>query len=278
MKYVHRFKNGDKVNLNNFDPDQHSNLSREKCLELTHKLGMELAELHELMYAAADTSLLIVLQGRDTAGKDGSIRHLTTYLNAQSCKVQSFKVPTEEEQAHDFLWRIHPHVPRSGYVSIFNRSHYEDVLITRVHKMVSDSIIDRRYSHINEFEKLLTDKGTLVLKFCLFISKDEQEERLIDREQDPSKSYKLSVADWKEREYWDDYTSAYEQILQRCNPDSAPFYIVAANHKWYRDLAITDTIVQTLQPMRATWEEDLKKRGAVAMKELEDFRKGSSGR
>jgi PPK2 family polyphosphate:nucleotide phosphotransferase len=250
MSYALKVEPGKSVNLADFDTDYHAGLKRDDAEKKTETLGIELNSLQSMMYAAADTSLLIVLQGRDTSGKDGSIRKLTAYLNAQSCKVASFKVPTAEEAGHDFLWRIHRETPLKGVISIFNRSHYEDVLVCKVHKLVPENVLHGRYEHINRFENLLVDSGTIIVKICLMISKEEQRERLMDREKDPDKSWKLAVADWKERELWDDYTKAYELALEKCSTKYAPWHIVAADHKWYRDLAIMESVVEALRPYR----------------------------
>lgn len=174
------------------------------------------------MYAAQTHSVLIVLQGLDTSGKDGTIAHVMSDMNPQGCAVASFKVPTPDEAAHDFLWRIHKQTPPKGMMTIFNRSHYEDVLITRVHKLVPDDVVRTRYGQIKDFEKLLTDENTIVLKFFLHLSKDQQKARLEAREQDPEKAWKLSAADWKERGFWDDYTTAYEDALGATSAPHAP--------------------------------------------------------
>ena len=231
-----------------------------------------MADLQELLYAAGTHSLLIVLQGRDTAGKDGAIRHLLQFVNVQSTHVVPFKVPTALEASHDFLWRVHDKVPGKGGVTIFNRSHYEDVLVAKVHNLASKDEINRRYEHINHFEKLLVDSGTLLLKFCLHISREEQERRLLEREKDVRKSWKLSVGDWKERELWDDYTKAYEKALENCSTDYAPWRIIPGDHKSFRDLAICEAIVNELKPRAKEWEESLRVRGETALRELAVFR------
>jgi PPK2 family polyphosphate:nucleotide phosphotransferase len=231
-----------------------------------------MAELHDLLFAAGQNGLLIVLQGMDTSGKDGLIRSLLTHINAQSCRVIPFKAPSERELAHDFLWRIHPETPGRGTIAIFNRSHYEDVLVVRVHKLVPESVWKKRYDYINNFERLLLDSGTIILKFFLHISKEEQEERLMDREKDPTKSWKLSVGDWKEREFWADYQDAYEDAIKQCSPKDAPWHIVPANHKWFRNLAVTECIVETLREYRESWMGFLESQGKERKKELEAFR------
>ena len=180
----------------------------------------------------------------------------------------SFKVPTALEAAHDFLWRIHAEAPARGTTTIFNRSHYEDVLVVRVHNLVPETVWKGRYDDINNFEQIFVDAGTVILKFFLFISKDEQEQRLKDREKDPTKAWKLSPADWKEGEFWDDYMAAYEDALNRCSHPAAPWFVVPANHKWFRDLAIAEAIVERLRPLRANWMKRLEEIGAEELKQL----------
>ncbi len=201
------------------------------------------------MWAQGEHALLIVLQALDAGGKDGVIRHVMSGVNPQGCQVTSFKVPTEEELEHDYLWRIHKATPRRGYIGIFNRSHYEDVLVVRVHNLVPEDVWQQRYEQINHFERLLADSGTTILKFFLYISKDEQKERFEARLRDPRKNWKFSVKDVKERGYWDDYVRAYEDALGRCSTPWAPWYIVPANRKWYRNLVISQAIVETLEKL-----------------------------
>jgi PPK2 family polyphosphate:nucleotide phosphotransferase len=213
--------------------------------------------------------MLIVLQGIDTSGKDGTIRHVLSHVNPQGCEVHSFKAPTPEELAHDFLWRIHRVTPGKGTMGIFNRSQYEDVLVVRVHDLVPESIWSLRYKEINHFEKLLVNSGTIILKFFLHISFDEQANRLQAREKDKDKTWKLSASDWSERKYWDAYQKAYEDVLSKCSTDEAPWYIVPANHKWYRNLAIAHTLVHTMRNYKDQWQAQLETRGK---KELEAIR------
>jgi PPK2 family polyphosphate:nucleotide phosphotransferase len=272
MSLAHRLTPGQKVKLPDFDPDEKGGLNKAEARERLEKLGGRMAELQELLFAARQNSLLIVLQGRDTSGKDGTIRRILDFVNVQSSRVAPFKVPTETELAHDFLWRIHGATPGKGEITIFNRSHYEDVLVVRVHELVPEKVWQRRYDHINAFEELLTDAGTIVLKFYLHISKEEQEERLRTREKEPEKSWKLSVTDWKERELWDDYTKAYEDALTKCNTKDAPWRIVPANHKWFRDLAIFEAVVETLEPYEKCWRESLKELGQRQRKALDEYR------
>lgn len=261
-----------KIHLRDYDPADTSKLDKSDAEAKTATLEQELCELQELLYAAQQTAVLIVLQGLDTAGKDGTISHVMASMNPQSCKVASFKVPTPVEAAHDFLWRIHAETPGKGNVTIFNRSHYEDVLVVRVHNLVPKETWEKRYEYINSFERLLTESGTTVLKFFLHISKEEQKARLLEREKDPTKSWKLSPQDWKERELWNSYTEAYEEALNRCSTPYAPWHIVPADHKWFRNVAIAEAIVNALKPQRAGWEKHLREIGDDELKQLRAMR------
>lgn len=274
MNYAHRVTGTGKIKLSKFDPNEDAGLKRDEGEQKTAKLVEELAELQELLYAARRQSVLVVLQGRDTSGKDGAIRHVTGPLNSQGCEVASFKVPTEEELAHDFLWRVHAETPAAGYIKVFNRSHYEDVLVARVRKLVPREVWRARYDHINHFERLLADSGTIILKFYLHISREEQMERLLKREQDATKFWKLSVGDWKERELWDDYTAAYEDALSRCSTKHAPWFVVPADRKWFRNLAIAEALRDALRPHRQGWMRELKKIGRRELAALAEYRGG----
>jgi PPK2 family polyphosphate:nucleotide phosphotransferase len=273
MSYAHRLEGEHRIKLKDVDPREDGGLKRQEGEEKTARLIEELIELQELLYAAQLQSVLIILQGLDTSGKDGTIRHVAGPLNSQSCTVTSFKVPTEEELAHDFLWRIHAHTPRAGHIKIFNRSHYEDVLVVRVHQLVPEAVWRSRYEHINAFERLLADSATIILKFYLHISKEEQEERLLAREKDPIKSWKLSVSDWQEREYWDDYTAAYEDALNRCSTKQAPWFIVPADKKWFRNLAVAEALRDALMPFRESWLEKLEEVGLEKRQAIEAYRR-----
>ena len=219
------------------------------------KLHKHLLKLQELLYAESQHSLLIILQGMDTCGKDGTIRKVMAGINVQGCDVVSFKVPTTDELSRDFLWRAHKAVPSKGKIGIFNRSHYEDVLVVRVHDLVPEQVWTQRYQQINDFEKMLVENGTIVLKFFLHISKDEQKERLESRISDPTKHWKVEESDIRERAYWDDYMKAYEVMLQKCSTDWAPWYIIPANKKWYRNLVITESIVERLRKLGMQYPE-----------------------
>ncbi len=241
---------GASIKLAKIDADCTGNFkSRDEAEEQLAKLCKSLEDLQYRMYAEQKRSLLVVLQGRDAAGKDGTIRNVFSAFNPQGCTVTSFKVPTALEAAHDFLWRCHAAVPARGQVAVFNRSHYEDVLVVRVHKLVDKEVWSRRYAHINTFESLLHDNHTHIVKFFLHIDRDEQLERFHKRLEDPAKNWKISDADYSEREVWDDYTTAFEDAMEKCSPKHAPWYVIPSNRKWFRNLAIAQILVDTLNEM-----------------------------
>jgi PPK2 family polyphosphate:nucleotide phosphotransferase len=243
-------KPGTRVSLKDIDPaDTGACRSAEEVEESLEKLKAELARLQYLLYADARWALLVVLQGTDTSGKDGTIRHVMSAVSPLGVQVTPFKTPNEEELAHDFLWRVHKSVPRLGYVGIFNRSHYEDVLVARVHDLVPKKVWKARYEQINQFERTLVKNRIIVLKFFLHISKAEQRDRLRDRLNDPTRNWKLSLKDIEERKYWSAYRKAYEDALSQCSTRWAPWHIVPANHKWYRNLVVAEEIVRTLQEL-----------------------------
>jgi PPK2 family polyphosphate:nucleotide phosphotransferase len=215
----------------------------------------ELAKLQNLLYAENRRSVLIILQGMDTSGKDGTIKHVMAGLSPLGVHVKAFKAPTGEELAHDFLWRVHQAVPRHGYIGIFNRSHYEDVLVARVHDLVPRKVWKARYRQINNFEQMLTKNGVVILKFFLHISKAEQKRRLEDRLHDPTRYWKFSLDDVKEREHWSAYRKAYEAALTKCSTEGAPWHIVPADHKWYRNLVVAETIVTALRDLDMKYPE-----------------------
>ena len=261
-----------KVSLAKLDTDGTSHLRKEAGLEELETWGTELAELMSLLTYAGQHALLVVLQGRDASGKDGAIRKILEYANIQNARVCPFKVPTEEERAHDFLWRAHAVVPRRGHVALFNRSHYEDVIAARVHKLVPDATWRRRYAHITAFERLLTDSDVIVLKFFLNVSRDEEVQRLYDREQDPRTAWKLNPGDWRELPLWDEVTAAYEDAINKCATPEAPWYLVPADKKWFRNLAIMQRLVLELRPYRNLWLQTLKEMGREALKEIRALR------
>jgi PPK2 family polyphosphate:nucleotide phosphotransferase len=245
-------KPGSKIRLADIDPaDRGRHESHEHARPEIEKHVAKMDELQYLMYAEKRHSLLIVLQGLDAGGKDGVVRHLISGMNPAGCKVTGFKGPTSEELGHDFLWRVHPHAPGKGEVAIFNRSHYEDVLVVRVHDLAPKKIWAPRYELINDFEKLLAvENGTTILKFFLYISKQEQLARFQERLETPAKNWKISDADYKEREYWDKYIAAFEDMLRRTSTRHAPWFVIPANHKWFRDLAISAIVVEAMQDMK----------------------------
>jgi PPK2 family polyphosphate:nucleotide phosphotransferase len=224
--------------------------------------------LQELLYGAAHQSVLIILQGLDTSGKDGTIKHVMSQINPIGCHAWAFKVPTAEELSHDFLWRVHQRTPARGMFAIFNRSHYEDVLVVRVHNLVPEDVWRKRYEQINHFEHLLAQNDTIICKFFLHISKDEQKRRLLAREQNPDKSWKLSLADWQERAYWDAYQEAYADALGRCGTPWAPWQIIPANKKWYRNFAIARALVERLTPYQQRWQQELRERGKAELEKI----------
>ena len=243
-------KPGAKVNLSKYDPED--TLGHQKGAKSDAKLAKYLARLDSLqylMYAEQKHALLVVFQAMDAGGKDGAIRHVMSGLNPQGCIVKSFKQPSSDELRHDFLWRVHNAIPEVGYIGIFNRSHYEDVLVTRVHNLVPKEVWSVRYDQINAFEKLLTQNRVTIVKFFLHISKDEQKKRFMERIDDADKRWKISVTDFSERKFWDEYVAAYEAALSSCSTSEAPWYIIPANKKWFRNLAVSRILVETIETL-----------------------------
>jgi PPK2 family polyphosphate:nucleotide phosphotransferase len=248
----HLIRAGKRARLDRVDPDDTSSFDGDKddARKELERLTERLSGLQELLAAEHRHALLIVLQGMDSAGKDGTIRRVFDGVNPQGVRVASFKKPSVEELDHDFLWRVHQQTPTRGEMVLFNRSHYEDVLITRVHGTISRPVWERRYREINEFERSLTEEGTTVLKFFLHISRGEQKRRLTERLRDPTKHWKFRESDLAERRRWSDYMAAYEEAISRTSTTWAPWCIVPANRKWFRDLAVSDRIVATLERFR----------------------------
>ena len=273
MPYAVKIEPGARVDLSTIDPDANGGLTREAGEAAFDALAIELGELQELLYAAGEHALLTIFQALDTGGKDGAIRNVFRDVDPQGCHVASFKVPTSVELAHDFLWRVHPHTPERGMFSIFNRSHYEDVLVARVKERVPEAVWRPRYDHINAFERLIADNNTVVAKFYLHISKEEQEKRLRAREQDVEKAWKLAAGDWIERRSWERYMEAYEDALSTCSTPRAPWYVIPANRKWYRNLAIAETLVELLRPLKSGWLKTLEVRGEAELKAIRGARK-----
>jgi PPK2 family polyphosphate:nucleotide phosphotransferase len=246
-----------KFNLDDWDPDDTSLApgGKAETAEASDEIGERLPELQELLYAEHRRKLLVVLQGMDTSGKDGTIRHVMRGISPQSVRVTSFKKPTETELDHDYLWRVHQAVPGAGEIGIFNRSHYEDVLVVRVHELVPARAWKARYEQINDFERMLAENGTTILKFFLHISREEQLERLQSRIEDPTKRWKFQHGDIEERKLWDQYQKAYEDAIRKTATDYAPWYVVPANAKWYRNWVVGSVIVRTLEGMKMKYPQ-----------------------
>jgi PPK2 family polyphosphate:nucleotide phosphotransferase len=255
MNYLERFRvlPDNRVKLDEIDPgfkDRHE--SHNDAVEEIEHYQTRLCELQETLWAERRHSLLICLQSMDTGGKDGTIKHVLAAMNPQGCRVVGFRQPSEEEEAHDFLWRVHRAAPARGEVVIFNRSHYEDVLVVRVHNLVPAYDWSRRYEQINAFEKGLVEHDTHILKFYLHISREEQLKRFKDRLDDPTKQWKISEADYKERGFWNDYMKAYEDALSGCSTEHAPWFVIPANHKWFRNLAVARIVFEHLERLNMT--------------------------
>lgn len=242
---------GKKVRLEKWDPEDTLGWNKSHKMKASlDKTIVKLDGLQYLLYAEHKRALLIVLQGLDAAGKDGTIRHVMSGVNPQGCRVTSFKKPTSEELTHDYLWRVHKAVPPIGDIGIFNRSHYEDVLVVRVHDLAPKEVWSRRYDQINDFERMLVENNVKILKFFLHISSDEQKERFQQRIDDKDRQWKISEADFAERKFWNDYTRAYEAALTKCSTPHAPWYVIPSNKKWFRNLAVSHIIVETLEAMK----------------------------
>jgi PPK2 family polyphosphate:nucleotide phosphotransferase len=242
-----RVKPGQKLKLSKIDPAyKGKHESEEAAKGETEHYHKKLAHQQALLYAENKHSVLVVLQAMDAGGKDGTIKHVFGAVNPQGVRVARFNVPTAIESAHDFLWRVHPHAPGTGEIAIFNRSHYEDVLTTRVHKLASKATWTRRYRHIRDFEALLAEKKTTILKFFLHISKDEQLARFAQRLDDPTRNWKISEADYTERNFWDEYAEAYEEAITETSAPDAPWYVIPSNHKWFRSLVVSQIMADTM--------------------------------
>ncbi len=247
---IHRVKPGKKLHLDEIEAGATPGVAGKKAAEkLFQPLNERLAELQMRLWAEHERKVLVVLQGMDTSGKDGTIQHVFKGVNPLGVAVAAFKAPSEEERAHDFLWRIHQRVPGNGQIAIFNRSHYEDVLAARVRKLVPRPVWKERYQQIVHFEELLADTGTLILKFFLHIGRDEQKKRLEERLEDPAKRWKFRLGDLDDRKLWDDYLRAYEDAIEKTSRDSAPWYVVPADKKWYRNLVVATTLVERLEAL-----------------------------
>jgi len=254
--------------LAEIDPGYTADYDKESARARLAVLGRELDDMQDYLYASRQHAVLVVLQGTDTSGKDGTIRDVFGHLDPLGCRVQAFKAPSEVELAHDFLWRIHQVVPERGFIGLFNRSHYEDVLAVRVRNLAPREVWERRYDHINHFERLLTDSGTLVVKFFLHISKDEQKARLQARAENTEKAWKIAPSDYEDRKLWDEYQQAYQEALVRCHSAAAPWYIVPANKKWFRNLAVATVMHELFRNHVEGWRSQLEARGREGLATL----------
>jgi PPK2 family polyphosphate:nucleotide phosphotransferase len=248
-----RVEPGTRVRLERLDPSATNGFTKESALPVTEREITRLASLQDRLWAEARRSVLVVLQGIDAAGKDGTIGKVMEAFNPQGCVVSSFKVPTPEELGHDFLWRIHRRTPRKGEIGVFNRSHYEDVLVVRVHRLVPRSVWSRRYDQINDFERILTEGGTTIVKFFLTIDRDEQRARFQARYDDPTRRWKFSLGDLEERKLWDDYQAAFDEALSKTSTAIAPWYVIPANRKWFRNLAVASILAETLADLKPAY-------------------------
>lgn len=239
--------------LNGIDPAGPEGLNKDKTKKENQQLIEEIAAYQRKLYAEQKQSILIILQGIDASGKDGTVRTIFSGINPLGCNVYSFKKPTEEEFAHDFLWRVHQLAPQNGMIHIFNRSHYEDILVPTVEGYLDKKVIEKRYDHINNFERLLADSGTVILKFYLHISKEEQLERLTERIENPEKHWKHNDGDWESRKKWDNYMRVYEEIFRKCN--EVPWHIVPANRNWIKINTIAKVLLKTLKKMDPEWPD-----------------------
>ncbi|NPC72160.1 polyphosphate kinase 2 family protein [Corallococcus exiguus] len=273
MDIIRNDKQGAKVKLERIPTGPPKKTDKEVAKAEFDTLGEELFDLQDLLWGAKMNSVLIVLQGRDTAGKDGTIKHVVGSLNPRGVSVTSFGVPSTEEREHDFLWRVHCKTPRLGEFSIFNRSHYEDVLVARVNNLVPKALWKSRYQHIRDFETLLWEHGTIVLKFFLHISHEEQEKRLLAREEEPRKAWKIAAGDWEDRKHWADYTRAYEDVFALTSTEQAPWHLVPSDAKWYRNLVVARAVAEALRPYRETWQARLDEVGKQKKAELRAWRK-----
>ncbi len=254
---TYRVRPGDKIRLADHDPNDHQLFDggKDEGKAYVLELNEQLESLQELLYAEGKHKLLVVLQGMDAAGKDGTIRHVFEGVNPQGVKVASFGKPTEQELDHDYLWRIHQNTPAKGQIMVFNRSHYEDVLIVRVHGFVPEQVWSKRYRHIVEFERMLADEGVTILKFYLHIDLDEQKERFQERLDRPEKNWKFRQGDLDERKLWDEYTAAFEDLLSKTSTKSAPWFVIPANRKWYRNILISKILIDTLEGLDMRFPE-----------------------
>jgi PPK2 family polyphosphate:nucleotide phosphotransferase len=254
---AYRIAPGSDVDLASYDPGSKAGFEGGKAegKAALPELKRKLSDLQSRLWAESSQSLLVVIQAIDTGGKDGTIRHVFSGVNPQGVHVRSFRVPSEWERSHDFLWRIHQQTPEDGAITIFNRSHYEDVLVVRVHDLVPEEVWSRRYRHIREFERMLVDEGTHIVKLFLHISKEEQRERLQARLDEPDKNWKFNTADLVDRELWDEYQAAFTDVLIETSTEFAPWYVVPANRKWYRNLVVSSILIDELERMAPSYPD-----------------------
>ncbi len=257
---VKKVSGNSKADLTRHDPESTLGFRKDQSDAMLSKYKEKLFSLQTLLYAQNKHAVLVVLQGSDASGKDGTIRNVFSGINPQGCQVTSFKQPTTQELAQDFLWRIHKAAPAKGMIGIFNRSHYEDVLIARVRELVPRAVWSSRYEQINAFEKILHDNGTVILKFFFNISKDEQKKRFDVRLADPTKVWKFNPNDEEERKHWNDYQKAYQDAIRKCHTPWAPWYVIPANRKWVRNLAVAHILAETLEGLKMKWPKLIKSR------------------
>ena len=250
-----RVRPGTRVKLGMIDPAATYGRAKDSADEELAAGHDRLTDLQDRIWAEGKHKVLVVLQGIDAAGKDGTLRHVMGAFNPQGCPVTAFKVPSPDELAHDYLWRVHRRVPGKGEIGVFNRSHYEDVLVVRVHDIVPKAVWSRRYDQINAFERILAQEGTAIIKFFLYIDRDEQRERFQARLDDPTKRWKFRLGDLEERKHWDDYIAAYEDALSKCSTAEAPWYVIPSNRKWFRNLAVANILADTLDELKPRYPE-----------------------
>jgi PPK2 family polyphosphate:nucleotide phosphotransferase len=260
-----RVRPGSRVKLSKVDPSATFGRSKDDAAEELEAGLARLTDLQDRLWAENKRRVLVVLQGIDAAGKDGTLRHVMGAFNPQGCPVTAFKVPSADELAHDYLWRVHRRVPGNGEIGIFNRSHYEDVLVVRVHDIIPKKVWSRRYDQINDFERLLADEGTTIVKFFLYIDRDTQRERFQARLDDPTKRWKFRLGDLEERKRWDDYIDAYEEALARCSTAAAPWYVIPSNRKWFRNIAVANILADTLDDLDPRYPESTEDLSAVTI-------------
>lgn len=255
----YRVRPGTEVHLPDWSTNTTDGFDGDKsdAAELLGEMNAQLADLQQMLYAESRHKFLIVLQGMDTSGKDGTIKHVFRIINPVGVKVANFKRPNDAELAHDYLWRVHEHTPRNGRMVIFNRSHYEDVLVVRVHDLVPKEVWSRRYDHIRGFEQMLADEGVVIVKIFLHISKQEQKDRLQERLDNPAKHWKFEHGDISERAHWDAYTDAYEEAIGATSTDDAPWYVIPADRKWYRNLVVSKLLIEKLQGLDMRYPEPI---------------------